>query len=96
LAKNVEIAAVAEDPRFTVQQAADYMGVQKRTMQNWMHLSRIEFIKIMGGPVRIRKSTLDAILAAGVQEADERVAIAAAKKRVRPVKPVANAAVEVA
>lgn len=56
-------AAVAEHPDdryFTLQQAAEYTGVARRTVERWMHMPEPLPTFRIGGRILIRKSELDA------------------------------------
>lgn len=51
-----------EDPKRTVAEASAQLGVEEKTMRNWMAKGQLPYLKILGGAVRIRQSVLDEIL----------------------------------
>jgi excisionase family DNA binding protein len=41
-----------------IAQAADYAGVSRRTIYNWLHAGKLDYIRTAGGSVRIFPESL--------------------------------------
>lgn len=51
-----------DDEKLTVAEVAAELGVEEKTVRNWMSQGKLPFLKIMGA-TRVRKSVVDKILA---------------------------------
>ncbi len=58
---NAPGAPVDTEPRYTIQDAADYLGVSQPTIFRWMKRGTISFYKV-GGSTRFSKAGLDAVI----------------------------------
>jgi len=82
------------DPLYDVEQAGQYLGRGARFVRRLVHEKRITFVR-MGGRIRIRRSTLDAFLAAHTRPA-ERTGPPADKGPIPPAKYVRKLTTEAA
>jgi excisionase family DNA binding protein len=55
---------------FSVEEAADYLGLSAGTMRNWISMRRIEHVKV-GRLTRISRAALDRYVAANTIRAEE-------------------------
>jgi excisionase family DNA binding protein len=55
-------------PLATVAEAALQLGVKDVTVRGWILARKIEYVKLLGHSVRIKQSTIDAIIAEGTVE----------------------------
>jgi excisionase family DNA binding protein len=45
-----------------IKDVADRLGVQEKTVRNWIYERRIDSVKVLGGGVRIAETTIDKII----------------------------------
>jgi len=55
---------------FTVEEAAQYLGVSPGTLRNWLSMKRIEYVKV-GRLTRISQAALDRYIAANTVHAED-------------------------
>jgi excisionase family DNA binding protein len=85
----MEIATDRENTWLTIQEAADHLGVNPRTVRRYMRLGRLEASRISNKVVRIRLADLDRLMESNLPAKKPVVADhpAPARPAVRPAKP---------
>lgn len=52
------IARLENEPELTIDQAADIMGVARRTIYNWIETGKLRYRRTAGGSIRIYRASL--------------------------------------
>lgn len=51
-------AAPTREPTVNIDQAAALVGVSRRTIYNWLHAGKLQYVRTAGGSIRIFPASL--------------------------------------